>query len=139
MRSHDSSVKHQHLSHTPRPLLLGDGVFHRAPRTPQAPQLACVGPGAEALVVLVVLLGQRRGGALAQCLAEDHTRAPPRLPLWSLSPPPQASPCPATLPSLRGASFMEPRGTYPVHGDDSPLPVSLLQGLGVQLKERSYS
>lgn len=28
-------------------------------------------------------------------------------------------------------------GTYPVHGDDRPLPVSVLQGLGVQLKARS--
>ena len=29
-------------------------------------------------------------------------------------------------------------GTYPVHGDDRPLPVSVLQGLGVQLKARGH-
>lgn len=43
--------------------------------------------------------------------------------------PPQPSAGSRSQPSAGG-------GTYPVHGDDGPLPVSVLQGLRVQLKAR---
>lgn len=57
----------------------------------------------------------------------------------SLSPPaPRVSEGTGTTPTLCRQQKPAQRrgGTYPVHGDDGPLPVSVLQGLRVQLKAR---